>query len=170
MIPRYWPMSFWCFLHQDWGEYNNLTRPYDNLKDIAMKILQKEVSTVPIIHSSSEDGSFPQLLHLASLSGILKCICRYFRNCSSSLPILQLPICAIPVGTWVPKIGESNRRPLAVLRPSSSLASALNLLVQAQASSIPIVDDNDSLLDIYCRSDIMALAKAGHIHISILMK
>ncbi|KAK2438287.1 sucrose nonfermenting protein [Trifolium repens] len=170
MIPRYWPMSFWCFLHQDWGEYNNLTRPYDNLKDIAMKILQKEVSTVPIIHSSSEDGSFPQLLHLASLSGILKCICRYFRNCSSSLPILQLPICSIPVGTWVPKIGESNRRPLAVLRPSSSLASALNLLVQAQASSIPIVDDNDSLLDIYCRSDIMALAKAGHIHISILMK
>lgn len=47
--------------------------PYDNLKDIAMKIMQKEVSTVPIIHSSLEDGSFPQLLHLASLSGILKC-------------------------------------------------------------------------------------------------
>ncbi|XP_058723443.1 sucrose nonfermenting 4-like protein isoform X2 [Vicia villosa] len=142
--------------------------PYDNLKDIAIKILQKEVSTVPIIHSSFEDGSFPQLLHLASLSGILKCICRYFRNCSSSLPILQLPICAIPVGTWVPKIGESNRRPLAVLRPSSSLASALNLLVQAQASSIPIVDDNDSLLDIYCRSDIMALAKdRAYTHINL---
>lgn len=47
--------------------------PYDNLKDIAMMILQEEVSTVPIIHSPSEDGSFPQLLHLASLSGILKC-------------------------------------------------------------------------------------------------
>ncbi|CAI8590072.1 unnamed protein product [Vicia faba] len=142
--------------------------PYDNLKDIALKILQKAVSTVPIIHSSLEDGSFPQLLHLASLSGILKCICRYFRNCSSSLPILQLPICAIPVGTWVPKIGESNRRPLAVLRPSSSLASALNLLVQAQASSIPIVDDNDSLLDIYCRSDIMALAKdRAYTHINL---
>ncbi|RZB64759.1 Sucrose nonfermenting 4-like protein isoform F [Glycine soja] len=104
--------------------------PYDNLKDIAMKILQKEVSTVPIIHSSSEDASFPQLLHLASLSGILKCICRYFRHCSSSLPVLQLPICAIPVGTWVPKIGESNRQPLAMLRPTASLASALNLLVQ----------------------------------------
>ncbi|CAJ1975978.1 unnamed protein product [Sphenostylis stenocarpa] len=125
--------------------------PYDNLKDIAVKILQKEVSTVPIIHSSSEDASFPQLLHLASLSGILKCICRYFRHCSSSLPVLQFPICAIPVGTWVPKIGESNRKPLAMLRPTTSLASALNLLVQAKVSSIPIVDDNDSLLDIYCR-------------------
>lgn len=57
-------------------------------------------------------------------------ICRYFRHCSSSLPILQLPVCAIPVGTWVPKIGESNRQPLAMLRPSASLTSALNLLVQ----------------------------------------
>ncbi|KAF3456191.1 hypothetical protein FNV43_RR00841 [Rhamnella rubrinervis] len=133
--------------------------PYDNMKDVALKILQHEVATVPIIYSSSEGGSFPQLLHLASLSGILKCICRYFRHSSSSLPILQLPICEIPVGTWVPKIGESNRRPLAMLRPSASLSAALNLLVQAQVSSIPIVDDNDSLLDIYCRSDITALAK-----------
>lgn len=47
--------------------------PYDNLKDVSLKILQSRVSTVPIIHSSSEDGSFSQLLHLASLSGILKC-------------------------------------------------------------------------------------------------
>ncbi|XP_073226249.1 sucrose nonfermenting 4-like protein isoform X1 [Cicer arietinum] len=143
--------------------------PYDNLKDAAVKILQKEVSTVPIIHSSSEDGSFPQLLHLASLSGILKCICRYFRHCSNSLPILKLPICAIPVGTWVPKIGESNRRPLAMLRPSSSLASALNLLVQAQVSSIPMVDDNDSLLDIYCRR-LCSLARTPVVPTSLEVK
>ncbi|XP_020227815.1 sucrose nonfermenting 4-like protein [Cajanus cajan] len=142
--------------------------PYDNLKDIALKILHNGVSTVPIIHSSSEDGSFPQLLHLASLSGILKCICRHFRNCSSSLPILQLPICAIPVGTWGPKIGESNIPPLAMLRPSSSLTSALNLFLEAQVSSIPIVDDSDSLLDIYCRSDITALAKdKAYTHINL---
>ncbi|XP_058084032.1 sucrose nonfermenting 4-like protein isoform X2 [Magnolia sinica] len=133
--------------------------PFDSLKDLALKILQNEVATVPIIHSSSPDGSFPQLLHLASLSGILKCICRHFRHSSGSLPILQQPISAIPLGTWVPKIGESNGRPLAMLRPRASLSSALSLLVQAQVSSIPIVDDNDSLLDIYSRSDITALAK-----------
>ncbi|XP_077219139.1 sucrose nonfermenting 4-like protein isoform X2 [Tasmannia lanceolata] len=133
--------------------------PYDYLKDVAIKILQNEVATVPIIHSSSQDSSFPQLLHLASLSGILKCICRHFRHSSSSLPVLQQPICAIPLGTWVPRIGESNGRPLAMLRPNASLSSALSLLVQAQVSSIPIVDDNDALLDIYSRSDITALAK-----------
>ncbi|KAJ7980244.1 Sucrose nonfermenting 4-like protein [Quillaja saponaria] len=142
--------------------------PYDNLRDISLKILQNEVSKVPVIHSSSEDGSFPQLLHLTSLSGILKCICRYFRHSANSLPMLQLPISAVPVGTWVPKIGESNRRPLAMLRPSASLSSALNLLVQAQVSAIPIVDDNDSLLDIYCRSDITALAKdRAYTHINL---
>ncbi|CAL5339587.1 unnamed protein product [Camellia sinensis] len=133
--------------------------PYDSLKDVALKILQNKVATVPIIHSSSQDGSFPQLLHLASLSGILKCICRHFRYSSGSLPILQQPIGSLPLGTWVPKIGESNGQPFAMLRPNASLSAALSLLVQAEVSSIPIVDDNDSLLDIYCRSDITALAK-----------
>ncbi|XVF38687.1 hypothetical protein REPUB_Repub20aG0123300 [Reevesia pubescens] len=133
--------------------------PCDNLKDVALKILQSGVAIVPVIHSSSEDGSFPQLLHLASLSGILKCICRYFKHCAASLPVLQLPIYAIPLGTWVPRIGESSSQPFAMLRPTASLSSALNMLVQARVSSIPIVDDNDSLLDIYCRSDITALAK-----------
>lgn len=47
--------------------------PYDSLKDVALKILQNKVSTVPIVHSTAHDGSFPQLLHLASLSGILRC-------------------------------------------------------------------------------------------------
>ncbi|XP_038991661.1 sucrose nonfermenting 4-like protein isoform X2 [Hibiscus syriacus] len=133
--------------------------PSDNLKDVALKFLQNGVATIPVIHSSSEDGSFPQLLHLASLSGILKCVCRYFKHCSGSFPMLQLPICAIPLGTWVPRIGESNSRPFSMLRPNASLNSALNMLVQARVSSIPIVDDNDSLLDVYSRSDITALAK-----------
>ncbi|XP_047319386.1 sucrose nonfermenting 4-like protein isoform X2 [Impatiens glandulifera] len=133
--------------------------PDENLKNVALKIMRSGVSTVPIIHSSSGDGSNPQLLHLSSLSGILKCICRYFRHSSALLPILQLPVGTIPLGTWVPKIGEQCGRPLAMLRASASLGSALDLLVQAGVSSIPIVDDNDSLLDIYSRSDITALAK-----------
>ncbi|KAI4301783.1 hypothetical protein L6164_035030 [Bauhinia variegata] len=133
--------------------------PHDYLKDVALKILQNKVATVPIVDSSSSDGSFPDLLHLASLSGILKCICRHFENSLSSLPILQIPIGSIPLGTWVPKVGETNRQPLVKLGPNDSLGAALSLLVQAEVSSIPIVDDNDSLLDIYSRSDITALAK-----------
>lgn len=142
--------------------------PHDSLKDVTLKILQNNVSTIPIIHSSSDDGFFPQLLHLASLSGILKCICRYFRHSSHCLPILQKPICSLPIGTWVPKLGESKTKTLATLKATASLSSALALLVQAQVSSIPVVNDNDSLLDIYSRSDITALAKDKiytHIHL-----
>ncbi|XAR54527.1 hypothetical protein NMG60_11029690 [Bertholletia excelsa] len=142
--------------------------PDENLKDVALKILQNNVATVPIIHTSSGDGLVPQLLHVASLSGVLKCIFRYFQHSSGSLPILQLPICAVRLGTWVPRSGDQNQRPLAMLRPSASLGSALNLLVQAQVSSIPIVDDNDSLIDIYSRSDITALAKdEAYSHINL---
>ncbi|KAL6581922.1 AMP-activated serine/threonine-protein kinase regulatory subunit [Orobanche minor] len=133
--------------------------PDDSLKEVALKILQNGVATVPILHYMSVDATNPHLLHLASLSGILKCICRFFKHSPSSLPILEFPLRAILVGTWVPKPGEPNRRPLAMLRPNSSLSGALSLFIQAQVSSIPIVDDNDSLLDVYSRSDITALAK-----------
>ncbi|KAH1083639.1 hypothetical protein J1N35_023400 [Gossypium stocksii] len=133
--------------------------PYDSLKDVVLKILTSKVAMVPIIHSASQDGSFPQLLNLATLSEVLKCILRHFKHSSSSLPILQQPVCSIPLGTWVPKIGESNGQSLAMLRPNASLGAALSLLVQANVSSIPIVDENDSLLDVYSRSDITALAK-----------
>ncbi|KAK7356077.1 hypothetical protein VNO80_15343 [Phaseolus coccineus] len=133
--------------------------PLECLKDVALKILQNKVATVPIIHSSSEDDSFPQLLHLASLSEILKCICRHFKHSSDSLPILQLPISSIPIGTWVSKLGESNKQPLAMLSPHASLGEALSLLIQAGISSIPIVDINYSLLDIYSRRDAIALVR-----------
>ncbi|KAF3795759.1 Sucrose nonfermenting 4-like protein [Nymphaea thermarum] len=133
--------------------------PYDSLKDVALKILQNKVATVPIIHTSLPDGCFPQLLHLASLSGILKCICRHFRHSSSSLPILQQPIFTMNLGTWAPTVGGSSGRHLATLKSNASLGSALSLLLQAEVSSIPIVDDNNSLVDIYSRSDITALAK-----------
>lgn len=133
--------------------------PYDSLKDVAQRILQNEVATVPVIYSSTQDGSCPQLLHVASLSEILKCICRHFRHAASSMALLQQPIYVLPIGTWIPEIGNGGGRPLAMLRPIESLSSALTLLLEAHVSAIPIVNDNGSLLDIYSRSDITALAK-----------
>ncbi|KAL5712878.1 AMP-activated serine/threonine-protein kinase regulatory subunit [Ranunculus cassubicifolius] len=127
--------------------------PSTSLKDISLQILHNGVSTVPIIHSSS------QLLHITSLSDIIKCNYKHFRHSFNTLPIVQQPISSIPLGTWVPKLGESNRQPLTVLRRSASLASALSLLVEAQFSSIPIVNDDGSLVDMYSRSDITTLAK-----------
>ncbi|KAI5398530.1 sucrose nonfermenting 4-like protein isoform X1 [Lathyrus oleraceus] len=131
----------------------------ESLKDIALKLLQNKVLVVPVLDSSSKDGSVPQLLHIASLTDILKCICRHFKNFSASLPVLQLPVGSIPLAKWVPKVGESNNQSLAMLKPTDSLSAAVSILIQGEVSSIPIVDDNGSLIYIYTRSDITALAK-----------
>ncbi|KAL0357320.1 UNVERIFIED_CONTAM: Sucrose nonfermenting 4-like protein [Sesamum calycinum] len=103
--------------------------PYDSLKDVALKLLQNKA--------------------YAGISSILLALCLSFSN--QYLHFL-----------WVlgfPKIGESNGKPIAMLRPNASLGAALSLLVEADVSSIPVVDENDSLVDVYSRSDITALAK-----------
>nr|GMC71680.1 sucrose nonfermenting 4-like protein isoform X1 [Ipomoea batatas] len=134
--------------------------PDDSLTDVALTILRNEISSVPVIHSP-EDGSCPQLLHIACLAGILKHICRHFRHCLQYLPLLQQSICNLPVGTWTREFGWANNRTLLTLHASSSLGCALNLLIKARISSIPIVNDNGVLINIYSRSDITSLANGS---------
>lgn len=55
-------MFIWC---------NQQAGPDESLKDVALRILHNKISAVPIL-SSSEDGSCPNLLFIACLSGILK--------------------------------------------------------------------------------------------------
>ncbi|KAG1331626.1 sucrose nonfermenting 4-like protein [Cocos nucifera] len=131
----------------------------DLLNAVALKIVQNEISAVPILGSSLEDGSSMTLLNLASLPGILKFICTHFGEYIESVPLLQYPIFRIPLGTWMPNTGRGSVRQLAILQRNASLSSGLDLLLEAGVSSIPIVDDRGSLIDVYSRSDIMALAK-----------
>ncbi|KAF8390767.1 hypothetical protein HHK36_025295 [Tetracentron sinense] len=137
-----------------------LADPQESLKDVALRILQNKISTVPVIHST-QDGSCQQLLHLACLPGILKHICRHFRHSPGTMPLLQQAVGSLPLGTWVPEIGRASGCQLTTLQPGAPLSSALSLLIEAQISSIPIVDDNGSLLDVYSRSDITSLAKSN---------
>nr|CAD1836687.1 unnamed protein product [Ananas comosus var. bracteatus] len=131
----------------------------ESLKDVALKIVQNEISSVPIFKSSLDDASSMPLLNLASLPGILRFICKNSAELIQLFPLLQFQISAIPLGTWLPTTGRGSGRPLSILRRDALLSSALNLLLEARVSSIPIVDENGSLLDVYARSDIMALAK-----------
>lgn len=130
--------------------------PDDTLKEVARKLLQHQVTTVPVLHFPTHDQTFPQLLHLATLSGVSKCLCRHFQHSFASLPLLNQPIGSLGLGTWRRDAPEGH---LAVLRLNFSLSTALALFNQARVSSLPITDENDSLVDIYSRSDIMALAR-----------
>lgn len=135
--------------------------PDDSLKDVALKIVQNKISTVPILNSI-EEGSCPQLLSIACLGSILKYIFRHCRRHLDFLPLLQKPVGDLPLGTWAREVGSTIRScSLLTLRTTDLLSSALNLLIQAEISSVPIVDDSGILVNVYCRSDITSLASGN---------
>ncbi len=57
------------------------------------------------------------VLHTATISGVLACLMRHFRASLASLPLLAQPLSALPIGTWA---------------PSSSLAAAIQAEDQQQ--------------------------------------
>uniref|UniRef100_A0A0E0KQ26 CBS domain-containing protein n=1 Tax=Oryza punctata TaxID=4537 RepID=A0A0E0KQ26_ORYPU len=123
----------------------------DNLMDVALAIIRNEISSVPIFKPSTDSSGIP-LLGLATLPGILQ-------EQPEGYSFLQNQIVSMPIGTWSPHTGKASNRQLRTSRPSTPLNSCLDLLLEDRLSSIPIVDDNGALLDVYSLSDIMALAK-----------
>ncbi|KAM3367182.1 hypothetical protein ACQJBY_016059 [Aegilops geniculata] len=130
----------------------------DNLRDVALTIIQNEISSVPIFKSSMDISGIP-LLNLATLPGILKFLCSKLQEQPEGYPILRNQISSIPIGTWSQHTGRASTRQLRTSGLSAPLITCLDFLLEDRISSIPIVDDNGSLLDVYSLSDIMALAK-----------
>lgn len=130
----------------------------DNLRDVALAIIRNEISSVPIFKPSTDSSGMP-LLGLATLPGIVKFICSKLQEQPEGYSFLQNQIVSMPIGTWSPHTGKASNRQLRTSRPSTPLNSCLDLLLEDRVSSIPIVDDNGALLDVYSLSDIMALGK-----------
>nr|CAB3484395.1 unnamed protein product [Digitaria exilis] len=130
----------------------------DNLVDVALTIIRNEISSVPIFKSMPDSSGMP-LLNLATLQGILKFLCLKLQEQAEGYSLLHNQLTNIPIGTWAPHTGRTSNRQLRTLRLSSPLNCCLDFLLQDRVSSIPIVDDNGSLRDVYSLSDIMALAK-----------
>ena len=108
-----------------------------------------------------------QLLHLATLPGVLECLMRHFRGVPNALPLLSQPLGALPMGTWAEGArkeapggaGDEPPRPLVTMTPSTPLKTALAMLLQAGVGALPIVDGNGVVLDVYARNDILSLAR-----------
>ncbi|CAM0904816.1 unnamed protein product [Alopecurus aequalis] len=130
----------------------------DNLRAVALTIIQNEISSVPIFTSSADISGMP-LLNLATLPGILKFLCSKLQEQPEAYSILRNQISSIPIGTWSQHTGRASNRQLRTSRLNDPLITCLDFLLEDRISSIPIVDDNGSLLDVYALSDIMALAK-----------
>ncbi|XP_076930871.1 sucrose nonfermenting 4-like protein [Bidens hawaiensis] len=139
--------------------------PDETLNAVAFNILHNHVSSVPVIYVP-EGSTYPILLHVACLSGLLKHISNHFDNRISYLPLLQRSIAALPMGSWIGEIGGS--RKLLTLLTNQLLSDALGVLLDEHISSVPIVDNKGTLVNIFSRSDITSLAKGNvYAHIQL---
>ncbi|KAG7668620.1 hypothetical protein Ndes2526B_g03759 [Nannochloris sp. 'desiccata'] len=132
--------------------------------------------------AGGDDCDGPEVLHTASLAGVLACLMRHFRASLASLPLLAQPLHSLPVGTWNPEspvaqqatgleepqpaidgVQRRGRRivPIKVVHHTTPLNEAMGLLIEAGISCLPVVDDSGALIDIYARSDVTMLAKSN---------
>ncbi|KAI3737474.1 hypothetical protein L2E82_27478 [Cichorium intybus] len=132
--------------------------PDESLNDVAVRILQNHISTIPVVYVQ-QGSTCPQLLHVACLGGLLEHICRHFEHRATYLPLLQQSIGGLPIGTWIREIGGA--RELKTFPPNYLLGDAYRLLIDEHISSVPIVDDKGTLVDVFSRSDVISLAKGN---------
>jgi 5'-AMP-activated protein kinase regulatory gamma subunit len=139
-------------------------------------------STAAASVAGGDDCDGPEVLHTASLSGVLACLMRHFRASLASLPLLAQPLHSLPVGTWNPEspvalqgtgaeetqpaiegVQRRGRRivPIKTVHHTTPLNEAMGLLIEAGISCLPVVDDTGALIDIYARSDVTMLAKSN---------
>lgn len=141
--------------------------PEDSLLAVSHALLRSGSAALPMLSTgtASSDRKGPdarapaasQLLHLATMPGVLECLMRHFRGVPNALPLLAQPIGALPIGTWVAGLRKDTQllsdkeppRPLVTMSPSTPLKNALAMLLQAGVGGLPIVDDNNVLLDVY---------------------
>ena len=161
--------------------------PKNTLAQVVRTMYEQHCSMAPVLASEedvrlSEGAEGPEVLHAASLAGVLACLMRHFRASLASLPLLAQPLNALPVGSWAPDstvakgghveephpvvdggIQRRGRRiiDIKVVHHSTPLTEALGLLLEAGVSCLPVVDDHGALVDVYARSDITMLAKSN---------
>lgn len=155
--------------------------PADSLAAVVRTLYDNHCSMAPVVRAAGDDGGEgPEVLHAASLAGVLACLMRHFRASLASLPLLAQPLNALPLGTWAPDssvalaggsgedaaddVARRGRRivPLRVVHQQTPLTEVLGLLLEAGVSCLPVVDAaSGALVDVYARSDITMLAKSN---------
>ena len=152
-------------------------QPEDSLQHVVDTLLSNHCSMVPVVRIKEGvnpiQGKVQDVLHNATLGGVMACLLRHFRSSLSMLPLLAQPLESLPLGTWsldsdVAKSlnqgkdsSSRNFSNLATVNPSTLLTEAFRILVEGGFSCVPVVDDEGMLVDIYARSDITTLAKAN---------
>jgi CBS domain-containing protein len=67
---------------------------------VVRTLFDNRCSMAPILSCDPGGLEVPNVLHIATLGGVLSCLMRHFRASLASLPLLAQPLCALALGTW----------------------------------------------------------------------
>jgi CBS domain-containing protein len=118
--------------------------PSCSLFEAAKALLEHEVHRLPLIDSTNDSQS---VIAVLTQFKILRFIAM---NCAATHPFLECSLQELQLGTF---------ENIDSIRPSTPLSEALNLILSKNISAIPVVDEDDKVLDVYEKYDVFALSQ-----------
>ncbi|XP_042897528.1 5'-AMP-activated protein kinase subunit gamma-2 isoform X3 [Parasteatoda tepidariorum] len=144
-----------------WRKINRISKPVvkinatDNLAQATKLLIEEGVHRVPVLDEGGQ-CSFFVLTRKNLLHYLYNNIMQRFGNTIVRTPsFLSKTIRELGVGTF---------SDIAKVTFDTKVIEALDLFVQRKVSGLPIVDENNTLLDIFAKFDVFALAKEQTYH------
>lgn len=119
------------------------TGPEDTLLEASKILLKHRIHRLPIIDREESNSILYIMTHFRILSFIVE-------GLRDKPDVFKYSIESLGIGTYKNVVTVLSDTPLHIV---------LNLLAQRKISAVPVVDENGSVIDIYCRSDVTSLIK-----------
>eukprot|EP01026_Neomeris_dumetosa_P059614 TRINITY_DN5570_c0_g2_i1.p1 TRINITY_DN5570_c0_g2~~TRINITY_DN5570_c0_g2_i1.p1 ORF type:complete len:503 (-),score=54.55 TRINITY_DN5570_c0_g2_i1:409-1731(-) len=150
-------------------------KPEDTLTRVVEVMSKHKCHMAPVMSCDHRKGEICEVLHVATISHILACLMRHFMTSWTSLPFLSQPLGKVPIGTWNPgspmaqekqwedsEMKDCRRiKNLVTVQQNTPITQALSSLLENGVSSLPVVDEEGRVIDIYTRADITLLARGN---------
>lgn len=121
--------------------------PFRSLYDACLEMIKSSARRIPLI-DRDEETQREIVVSVLTQYRILKFVSM---NCRETRYLLQ-PLNELNIGT------NNN---LCHARLNTSIGEVINLLIQYHISSVPILDDDDKLINVYEAVDLLSLVKGG---------
>ncbi|KAI9096884.1 hypothetical protein DFS34DRAFT_650253 [Phlyctochytrium arcticum] len=125
--------------------HNIAIHPMQTLYEASTSLLADHLHRLPLIEKSGDQET---IVSVVTQYKILK----YLAANAPQVTQYEVTLKDLGIGTFTQ---------LATATASTSLITVLNLFIDRQISAVPIVDQNDHVLDVYEKYDVLMLAKEG---------
>eukprot|EP00123_Amoebidium_parasiticum_P012323 comp21280_c0_seq1/m.29044 comp21280_c0_seq1/g.29044 ORF comp21280_c0_seq1/g.29044 comp21280_c0_seq1/m.29044 type:complete len:352 (-) comp21280_c0_seq1:83-1138(-) len=118
--------------------------PKDTLLTAVTMLLDQRIHRLPVIDSKTGNALF-----IVTHKRILSWVTEHFAN-AVDLKFLDYTLEELGIGT---------HQDIATVRADTPLIQVLNLFVERRVSALPIVDENDKVINVYAKFDVINLAR-----------